>query len=261
MYATQYSYCVAYILEVYFGLEFNTYRRKIMNKHFFSGVKASLPTCLGVIPVGISIGLLAVQAGLNRFEAILMSAMVMAASAQLMSISMIAQGAAVPAIILGTFLINLRHIIMSSSAMGRLRGEPLLKRLAAAFALCDESFALYSLSGDDSYSFLMGTNTVLYGTFVGSTMIGCLMTGFLPQIIINSFGVAFYAAFLGLLVPRVRYSQPLMILVVITAILNWLLQRFLPASWSVILSMVLGAFIGVFFIENSLVLTEEEESL
>ncbi len=221
-----------------------------MNKHFLSGMKAAIPACLGVVPVGISIGLLAVQAGLSGPEAILMSAMVMAGSSQLMSISMMTQGAAISAIILGTFLINLRHLVMSSSTMRRIKGATLLQRLAGAFALCDESFAIYALSEDDSYPFLLGANTALYGTFVVSTVIGCLMTGFLPQIVIDSFGVAFYAAFLGLLLPSVRHNGRLIMLVVMTAALNWLLQRFLPTSWSVILAMMLGALAGVFLVED-----------
>lgn len=221
-----------------------------MNKHFLSGMKASCPACLGVIPVGISIGLLAVQAGLKVIEAVSMSVMVMAGSAQLMAISMIKQGASLSTIILGTFFINLRHLVMSSSVMRRVKGTTLWMRLLGAFALCDESFAVYSLSEDDSYLFLIGANTALYGSFVSSTVIGCLMTGFLPQIVIDSFGVAFYAAFLGLLLPSVKHNARLIILVLITAALNWLLQCFLTASWCVILSMILGAFIGVFFVED-----------
>lgn len=221
-----------------------------MNKHYLSGLRAAVPACLGVVPVGISVGLLAMQAGLTGPQAVLMSAMVMAGSAQLMSIGMIAQGAAMSAIILGTFFINLRHLVMSSSVMRRLKGATPPQRLAGAFALCDESFAIYALSEDDSYPFLLGANTALYGTFVVSTVAGCLMTGFLPKIVVDSFGVAFYAAFLGLLLPGVRHNVRLIALVVATAALNWLLQRFLPASWSVILAMMLGALLGVFLIED-----------
>lgn len=217
-----------------------------------------MPACLGVVPVGISIGLLAVQAGFSGFEAILMSAMVMAGSSQLLAISMITQGAGISAIILGTFFINLRHLIMSSSVMQRMKVTTLTQRLAGAFALCDESFAIYALSKDDSYPFLLGTNTALYGTFVASTTVGCLMTGFLPQIVIDSFGVAFYAAFLGLLLPSVKRNVRLIALVLTTAALNWLLQRFFPASWSVILSMVLGALIGVFLFEDEAAPTKED---
>ena len=141
-----------------------------MKQHFWAGMRASIPACLGVIPVGISIGLLAVQAGLTRAEAVLMSATVMAGSAQLMAIGMIAQGAALSAILAETFFINLRHLVMSSSTMRRLQGASLPKRLVAAFALCDESFAIYSLSEDDSYPFLLGTNTALYLSFVAARL-------------------------------------------------------------------------------------------
>lgn len=224
-----------------------------MNKHFLSGMKSSIPACLGVIPVGISIGLLGVQAGLNEAETISMSTLVMAGSSQLMALNMITQGASFSTIIVGTFFINLRHIVMSSSVMQRITQTTLPQRLLGAFALCDESFAIYSLSDDNSYPFLLGTNTALYISFVGSTMIGSLMTGFLPQIVIDSFGIAFYAAFLGLLLPGVKHNEKLIILVALTAILNCLLQCLLPASWSVILAMVLGAFVGVFFVDDDTV--------
>ena len=229
-----------------------------MDQRFLSGMKASIPACLGVIPVGISFGLLAVRAGLTNFEAMLMSAMVMAGAAQLMSISMITQGAALSAIILATFFINLRHIVMSSSVMHRMKQVTLPQRLVAAFALCDESFAIYSLSENNSNNFLLGINTALYGSFIISTLVGSLMTGFLPQIVINSFGIALYAAFLCLLLPSIKHNLQLIMLVVGTALLNWLMQFFLPPSWALILAMVLGAAIGVFVVEDETPLVDGE---
>lgn len=175
-----------------------------------------------------------------------------------MAITIIAQGGAFSTIMAGTFFINLRHIVMSSSAMRRVQNTSLIQRLIAAFALCDESFAIYSLSDDDSYHFLLGINTSLYVSFLISTIIGTLMTSFLPQIIVDSFGIALYATFLGLLLPAVKGSNRLIILVIITATLNWLLQRFIPASWSVILSMILGALMGVFLVDDK---TEEERQM
>ncbi|MBR8700420.1 Inner membrane protein YgaZ [Fusobacterium sp. DD29] len=229
-----------------------------MNKHFISGVRASIPACLGVIPVGISIGMLGVRAGLTEIEIILMSVMVMAGSSQLMAISMITQGAALSTIIIGTFFINLRHIVMSSSAMHRIKGTTLFKRLLGAFALCDESFAVFSLSDNSDYSFLLGSNTALYVSFVGSTVIGSFITSFLPQIVVDSFGIAFYAAFLGLLVPGIKHNVKLIMLVIITGLLNCIYQCFLPASWSVILSMISGALIGVWLVDDETLVAEKE---
>ncbi len=213
------------------------------------GVRVSAPVCLGVIPVGISFGLLAVQAGFTGIQAVLMSVFVMAGSSQLMAVGMIGQGAAIGTIVIATFFINLRHTVMSSSVMSRLRETPLSHKLLGAFALCDESFAIFSLSGKQSVSFLLGTNTALYATWVISSAIGCVINQFLPEIIVNSFGIAFYAAFLAMLIPSVSKNGRLLLLVCLTAVINTLLQLFLPASWAVIISMVLGAVIGTGLIE------------
>ncbi|GEM_PF-6380015 len=73
---------------------------------------------------------------------------------------------------------------------------------------------------------------------------------FLSGIIVNSFGIAFYAAFLAMLIPSVSKNGRLLLLVCLTAIINTLLQLFLPASWAIIISMVLGAVIGTGLIED-----------
>ena len=93
-------------------------------KLFFDGAKSAIPICLGIVPVGISYGLLAMQAGLSRFQTVLMSALVMAGSSQLMAVEMIGS-AAIGSMIMAVFFVNLRHVVMSSSVMNRLGYAPL----------------------------------------------------------------------------------------------------------------------------------------
>lgn len=221
-----------------------------MNKHFIYGFKASLPACMGVIPVGISFGLLAIQTGLTAFEACFMSATVMAGSSQLLALGLLQQGAGFPTIVLGTFFINLRHLVMSASVFHHLLNIPLVYRMLGAFGVCDESFAVYSLSGQRSFQFLVGSNTALYVSFLASTILGTVMTDFLPQVVIHSFNIAFYAALISLLIPAIKNRLPLMALVLGTAILNALLQTFLPGSWSILIAMVMGAFVGMIVIDE-----------
>lgn len=211
---------------------------------FFGGIRAALPVCLGVIPVGISYGLIAVQSGLTLPEAVGMSVFVMAGSSQLMAVGMFAQGAALFSIFMAVFFLNLRHIVMSTSAMSRLEKTSLLEKLVCAFALCDESFALFSLSGGNSAEFLFGANTAIYIAWVGSSLAGCVADRFLPALIVHSFGIAFYAAFLAMLTPHMRKSRQTTGLVILTAVVNMVLQRFLPGSVAVILSMVVCALLG-----------------
>lgn len=217
-------------------------------KEFFGGMQAAVPVCLGLIPVGISYGLLAVQAGLNRFQTVLMSAAVMAGSSQLMAVSMIGQ-AAIISIVVAVFFVNLRHIVMSSSVMSRLDRTSLSTKLLCAFALCDESFALFSLSEGGSSSKLLGANTAMYIAWVLSSFAGCVLGQILPEVVSRSFGVAVYAAFLAMLAPNMVSNKGIFWLVVLAAVMNTLLQLLLPSSWAVIIAMILSAGIGTFFVE------------
>ena len=217
-------------------------------KLFFDGAKSAIPICLGLIPIGISYGLLAMQAGLTQLETVLMSVLVMAGSSQLMVIGMIGK-ATVLAMITAVFFVNLRHLVMSSAVMSRMEATPLGMKLLSAFALCDESFALFSLSNSRSSSYLLGANTALYGTWVLASVLGVVIGQFLPEVVTKSFGVAFYASFIALLMPNVQKSRRGALLVLLAAAMNTVLQLFLPVSWAVILSMVISAAIGIFFVE------------
>ncbi|GEM_PF-773500 len=221
-----------------------------MNASFYEGARKALPPCLGLVPVGISVGMLGVQAGFTPLEIILMSAMCHAASSQLLVISMMTGGASLGTMILGTFFLNLRHIVMSSYVGRVMEPVNLPRRLLSSFALCDETFAVFSLSRNHTYPFLLGANTLIYIVFSTSTAIGTILTDFLPPLVEKSLGIACFAAFLGMLLPSVRNNARLIALVALTAALNSALQFFLPVSWSIILSMLLGAAIGTCFVKE-----------
>ncbi len=86
---------------------------------FFTGVKNAIPICLGIIPIGISYGILALQVGLTRLEAVLMSVLVMAGSSQLMVLGMIGKATLI-AMVTAVFFVNLRNFVMSSVVMSRI---------------------------------------------------------------------------------------------------------------------------------------------
>ena len=67
-------------------------------------------------------------------------------------------------------------------------------------------------------------------------MLGAVIGQFLPEVVAKSFGVAFYASFLALLLPNAQKSRRVALLVLLAAAMNTVLQLFLPVSWAVILS-------------------------
>lgn len=221
-------------------------------KRFISGIKTGLPICMGVIPVGISFGIIARQGGLESWQAILMSIIVIAGASQIMAVGMLVQGASVPAIIFATFLINLRHLIMSTYVMNRLKENGLLKKLALAYVLVDESFALFSMSeeSEDDDKFLFGINLVLGISWIVSTAIGCIALSILPETISKSLGIAFYASFIAILIPNIRKNMQLFLVVIITGIINSIFGLFFSSSTALIFSILVGSSIGMFIIKD-----------
>ena len=228
-----------------------------MRTSFFKAMKASVPLALGFIPIGCSFAVMAMQAGLTAGETVFMSFFVLSGASQIMAAGMIAQGAAFPAIVLASVFMTMRHLVLSSSVMRRLGKLSLIQKIAGSYALCDESFAVFSLSEDKSFPFLMGCNTLFCTTWIASTALGCVLNNFLPPIVADSCAIAFYAAFLAMLIPVVRRSIPILLLVLLTAAVNTLLQVFIPSSWAVVFSMVGCAAIGTFFVPAE----KEEENL
>ncbi len=103
---------------------------------------AAWPICLGYIPIGLALGVLAQQAGLPWWAVGLMSALVFAGSAQFICVAMLTSGASIAAIILTTLIVNLRHTLMSSALAIYLNGvrRPFLALFA--YGVTDESFAV-----------------------------------------------------------------------------------------------------------------------
>lgn len=220
-------------------------------QQFLAGCRAGIPVVLGYIPVGIAYGLLGRQAGLSIGGTCGMSIMVFAGASEMMAAGMYGQGAGMAAIILTTFILNLRHLIMSTCVMNRLRGGSTAAKLLAAFGVTDESFAIFTTEKEDhcTIPFFLGLILVTYLSWNVGTFIGAVTSSLLPEILTASLGIALYAMFIGLLFPNLNGNWKLDVLVVLTALVNTLLTRFMDSSWALILSTLLCAFIGIFFVD------------
>ena len=218
---------------------------------YLAGARAGIPVLLGFIPVGIAYAIMARQAGFDIFETCFMSIAVFAGASQMMAVGMYAQGAGLAAIILATFLLNLRHVIMSTCVMNRMHPAPKAAKTAAAFGVTDESFAIFSTEKQErcTLSFFLGLITVTYLSWNLGTLIGAVTSDFLPPLLTASLGIALYAMFIGLLFPGISGNGRLCLLVLLTAVCNTLLCLVIPQSWALIVSTLLCAFAGVFFVD------------
>ena len=117
-------------------------------EEWLAGTRSAVPIMLGYVPVGIAYGVMARQAGLNTWQTVLMSLTVYGGASEMMAAGMVAQGAAVLTIVLTTFILNLRHIIMSTCVFNQMQGGRLPVRMLAAFGVTDETFAVYTTTAN-----------------------------------------------------------------------------------------------------------------
>ncbi len=219
-------------------------------EQFIRGIKLAIPVMLGFIPVGIAYAIMANQASFSILETVLMSIGVFAGASQMMAVGMYAQGASLIAIIFTTFILNLRHLIMSTCVVNKMKNVKIFTKFLAMFGVTDETFAIYASRKEDA-----GIWT-FFGLFLGSylswlvgSIIGAIASNFLPTIVMASFGIALYAMFIGILMPNLTKNLKLTILIIITAGLNWILSIWIDSSWALIISTLVCAFIGVFFVD------------
>jgi len=103
-----------------------------------------MPFVLGYLPIGFAYGVLASKVGLSTLNTVLMSLLVYAGSSQLIGVGLIAAGVHAWGIILTTFMVNLRHLLMAAAISPHLKGWRKAELGAFAFELTDESFAYHS---------------------------------------------------------------------------------------------------------------------
>lgn len=225
-------------------------KKSLFHSLFFQGLKAGLPVVLGYVPIGIAYGMMARQAGLSVTQTIFMSATVYAGASQMMAAGMYQEAASLGAIILATFILNLRHLIMSACVMHQVDRAPLGLRLLGAFGITDEVFAVFSTSSEKQSSiwFLLGLVSGTYLAWVTGSAVGAFASGLLPPIVSASFGIALYAMFIALLVPGLKGNLPLAFLVLLSAGMNTIFCQVLPSGWALIAATLISAGVGTFFV-------------
>lgn len=153
------------------------------------GASGAWPICIGYFPIGLALGVLAQQAGIPWWAVAMMSLLVFAGSAQFICVAMLAAGAAPLAIVYTTFVVNLRHTLMSSALAVCLAGVS--RRFLALFAygVTDESFAVnmtrFRAGGWDRWRALI-TNHLANLVWILATITGALLGQFVPQ---GAFGI------------------------------------------------------------------------
>lgn len=217
------------------------------------GAVSGLPIVVGYFPVAMAFGLLAKNTNISLQDSSLFSLIVFAGASQFMALDLINAGITMGNIILATFLLNLRHLMMSASLSVRLQAIKRHWLLFIAFGITDETFSVSSL-GDKTLNtpFLLALHGVSYSSWVLGTIFGYLVGTILPPSIQSSLGIGLYAMFMALLVPELRKSSQILILSLFCGVLYAGISylKLIPDSWSLIVVIIAASGIGALVLKD-----------
>ncbi|WP_078595264.1 AzlC family ABC transporter permease [Evansella clarkii] len=204
------------------------------------GVLDGLPIAIGYMPVALTFGLIAGATGLTVMESVLMSMIVFAGASQYMALSMIALGSGALEIILATFIVNFRHLLMSASIHERAEKSSKKVRAVYAFGLTDEVFAVASSQEAPVRSgYIIGAGAAAYSSWVSFTAIGFFAGSFLPGLLQESMAVALYALFIALLVPSIKKEGKVVImLALLGGVFHTVFQLWMSTGWAIMLGTI-----------------------
>ncbi|MDR5899686.1 AzlC family ABC transporter permease [Halomonas vilamensis] len=139
------------------------------------GVREAIPLLGGYIPVALSFGVVATQAGFSTWEATAISALVYAGASQFLFVGMIATGAPLWLVVAMTLLINVRHVVYGpnlAALLPRSRHWPWLMH-----GLTDQVFALAltrlpQLPEATRFSWFVGASLLAWGAWIVGTTVG-----------------------------------------------------------------------------------------
>lgn len=171
-----------------------------------SGIRQALPIVLGYIPVGFAYGVLAQKAGLSLLTGVGMSIVVFAGSAQLIGAGLFAAAASPLTLIITTFVVNLRHLLMSAALAPRLTGWKKWQIALFGYELTDETFALHTMrmaKESPPVAETFAVNITAQASWVFGSLIGYVMGGQIADVRPVGLDYALPAMFIALLVPQV----------------------------------------------------------
>ncbi|MGE4297415.1 MAG: AzlC family ABC transporter permease [Desulfovibrionaceae bacterium] len=220
--------------------------REAQGSAWAATLRHAAPIVLGYVPVGFAYGVLAQKNGLGVANTLLMSLLVYAGSAQLIAVGLFGAGVGALSVIATTFVVNIRHLLMSAALAPHLRGWSRPRMALFGYEITDETFAVHATRfarGDTAPGVSLGINAVCHTAWVASTALGIAFAGLVGDVRPIGLDFALPAMFIALLVAQMRHAAHVFVALFAGAASVALFVGGVT-QWNVILATMAGATLG-----------------
>ena len=220
---------------------------------FKKGLKDGIPIALGYFAVSFTLGIPAKEAGINPFQAGVMSMVMLASAGEFAAINVIATAESLIQMIITTLVVNLRYLLMSSSMSQKLgKDTKWWHRLLLPCFVTDEIFGIASnVEGRLNPFYNYGAAAVAVPGWTIGTVLGTAVGAILPERVENALGVALYGMFLAILIPSTKKSGFMAGLIIISMTISYLfsvlpvVSKISSSMRIIILTVVIAAIAAI----------------
>ena len=213
------------------------------------GIVASLALVPSVFVYGTVFGGLAVQAGLRSIEVLGMSLLVFAGASQFVAVPMIAAGTSPLAIVLTTYVVNMRHYLMAATLAPAFSTSPRAWLALVAHGINDESFAVaVARQNPPDPWFFIGSVVAVGGSFVGGVVVGTALGGLVADPARWGLDFAFPAVFLALVGAQLR-SRADKLVALASGTLAVIVALVLPGNWHIVIAGVIVSAVAALVLD------------
>lgn len=218
---------------------------------FRLGCRDGLPIMLGYLTVSFTFGVSCVAKGFAWWMPVFCSLTNFTGTGQFAGMDLIAAAGSVLELIATMLVINARYALMAISLGQKL--DPKVRgwqRLLIAFGLTDENYAVAMRRPETvTFPYYAGVMSVSFAGWVVGTLLGALAGNILPESLLSAFGIALYGMFIAIVIPPVRTSKAIGVVVLSSIALSCLFYytpglNKLSSGWAVIICGIVGAIIG-----------------
>ncbi|MBT0958031.1 AzlC family ABC transporter permease [Alphaproteobacteria bacterium KMM 3653] len=221
---------------------------KTSRSAFWQGARAALPFTFVVAPFGLLFGVLAAEAGLDLFQIMGFTVLVVAGAAQFTALTLMLDDAPTLIILTTSLAVNLRMAMYSAALTPHLGKATIWQRAFAAYTLTDQAYALSTVKFEDGVfetlgqklAFYFGTALPIIPLWYGSSFLGAAIGQSIPAGYPIDF--IFPVAFIAMVAPALRTLPH--IVAAFVAVTASLLLGWVPYSGGVIVAALLAMAAG-----------------
>lgn len=223
---------------------------RFSKQDFKRGLVDGIPIATGYFSVAFTFGMMAIEAGMTWWQALLISFLNLTSAGQFAGLNLMIAAGSYFEMALTQFVINIRYCLMSLALTQKLEKHFTTPwRMLCGFANTDEIFAVSATNKSVSVSYFLGLMLLPIIGWNGGTLAGAICGNILPTIVCDALGLAIYGMFIAILMPAIKKETGALMVVVIAVVCSCLIYYlpmfdFITSGFSVIICAVIAAVAG-----------------